>query len=529
MCGCVEQMPIVSRSDCTQTDVIESFQFVRNTDEVGFAGEVTAIDVEFNSCQGLTKNNNLEFYYERLVSEGLASTDQLNVLRETIVGDNNCDDAISDFFTYKGYAAGFADPDWTYVTGLNNLEEPQADYTSSLFLRHFNMTPNKIVRRICPDCKEDHRDIYYRRLTPIPADMDFLDLFKSRWSKVDNLMGTDFYIYSSYADALANDPTKAWKACSYLEGDPNPTGFPRDCGPTDLVGCQWNSWTRGTCTEGRNVAFYLEHVASGLEVNVVPHTREVGMVYKRGNSLEVDDTYYLRGAGYTRYSWGTEDAMHFEASEAVGTVTMVARVSNIMKMRHTTDLLGTKAGLMIRGSLEKGSKMAQLTLSPKYGVVFQWRLEEDERGKSSEVVDLIEQAAAGGAPAPTESWLMLKRYSNMFSAYKSEDGSSWEPVGQPIQIDMADKAYVGQAISSYSSELAEAEISSYEVHDSAVIAEAAHSDRISIIGPDPSVIHVSQYTLPHDRVEFVIELETGVAGASDVSITDPNGGARRLL
>lgn len=521
MCGCVEQMPIVSRSDCTQTDVTESFKFVRNADEAGFTGEVTAIDVEFNSCQGLTKNNNLENYYERLVSDGLVSTDQLSVLRETIVGDNNCDDAISDWFSYKGYAAGFADPDWTYVTGINNLEEPQEDYTSDLFLRAFNERTSKIVRRVCPNCKETHRDVYYVRLTPIPETMDFLNLFKSVWSNEGNIMGTDFDIYSTYEDALAKDTTKAWKACNYLEDDEhkNPTGFPRDCGPTELVGCQWNSWSRGTCFDGRSVAFYLETLET-MEINVVPNTKEIGMVYKRGNSLELDDTYYIRGAGYSRYSWGTEDAMHFEGSETTGTITMVAKVSDIMEKRHETNLLGSKAGLMIRESLEKGSKMAQLTLSPKYGVVFNWRLEDDDHCKSSEVVDLIE----AGAPVK-ESWLMLKRYNNMFSAYKSDDGATWEVVGQPIQIDMGDKVFYGQSISSYSSALAEATITNYEVHDSAVIAEASNTDRISIIGPDPSVVHVSQYTLPHNRVEFVIELETGVAGASDISITN----SRRML
>jgi len=166
MCGCVEQMPVVSRSDCTQLDVQETFVFKYRTDGSGGGGsascqdtpgfydtygdgcewynddndpgcqiwgdiccaggfgspneeccycgggttvnanaevgnlsvETGSLNIQFNSCQGANGNNNdLAAYFERLVDEGKQSTNNLEALEETLVGVDNCDDAIDNF------------------------------------------------------------------------------------------------------------------------------------------------------------------------------------------------------------------------------------------------------------------------------------------------------------------------------------------------------------------------------------------------------------------------------------------------
>ena len=58
------------------------------------------------------------------------------------------------------------------------------------------------------------------------------------WFSADNVMGTDFDLYSTYDDAIAE--TNAWAYCNY--DDPG-IGFPRDCGVSGGVGGQWNSFT----------------------------------------------------------------------------------------------------------------------------------------------------------------------------------------------------------------------------------------------------------------------------------------------
>lgn len=96
MCGCLEQMPIVTRSDCTQIDVGKmkvDFEVKRGN----LHTHVKEVNLNFNSCQGVKANNNLEEHYKRLVKLGKATNEELNQVQETLVGKNNCDLAIEDF------------------------------------------------------------------------------------------------------------------------------------------------------------------------------------------------------------------------------------------------------------------------------------------------------------------------------------------------------------------------------------------------------------------------------------------------
>jgi hypothetical protein len=97
-----------------------------------------------------------------------------------------------------------------------------------------------IVRRVCPSCsRQSHKDIYYRRLTPMPDDFDLLDTLMNNWVDTDNKHNVDFALYSTHLDAFYD--TNRWTHCNF---NYNRVGFPRDCGPTSLVGNQWNAYSR---------------------------------------------------------------------------------------------------------------------------------------------------------------------------------------------------------------------------------------------------------------------------------------------
>merc|ERR1712232_878558 len=100
MCGCAEQMPVVSRADCTEMDISESFRYVYDLATMRFNVIDRGVDIEFNACQGANDNNNdLEAYYERLVDNDRATAAELDTLREKLVGD--CDPAIEEFVALK--------------------------------------------------------------------------------------------------------------------------------------------------------------------------------------------------------------------------------------------------------------------------------------------------------------------------------------------------------------------------------------------------------------------------------------------
>jgi hypothetical protein len=88
-------MPVVSRADCTQVDM-ETW-----TEIAVVATEVSATEhtvLEFNACEGIDGNDNdLQAHYELLLEEGIATEEEFEILSETVVGDDNCAEAIADF------------------------------------------------------------------------------------------------------------------------------------------------------------------------------------------------------------------------------------------------------------------------------------------------------------------------------------------------------------------------------------------------------------------------------------------------
>jgi hypothetical protein len=103
MCGCAENMPIVSRADCTSMKIEETWRF-NHVAGVGFSVTLQNVDIAYNACQGANGNNNdLETYIESLVSAGEFEQDHFENIKQNIVGDGNCDAAITTLLEKKGY------------------------------------------------------------------------------------------------------------------------------------------------------------------------------------------------------------------------------------------------------------------------------------------------------------------------------------------------------------------------------------------------------------------------------------------
>jgi hypothetical protein len=98
MCGCVEQMPIVSRADCTQVQLVQAttFTFQDGTVEVTPSGEW---EVQFRQCRGINGNNNdLLAHYALLVEQNRAAQEELEALAEIVLGpDTTCESVIQTF------------------------------------------------------------------------------------------------------------------------------------------------------------------------------------------------------------------------------------------------------------------------------------------------------------------------------------------------------------------------------------------------------------------------------------------------
>jgi len=103
MCGCVESMPIVSRSDCTEITAKEFYRFNFPTNYTGhIQATLDYVDLDFNACRA-SQNNNLQRFVERLLNEGRLSRKIYDKFRNTVVGDHQCNNAIRDLLFDKGY------------------------------------------------------------------------------------------------------------------------------------------------------------------------------------------------------------------------------------------------------------------------------------------------------------------------------------------------------------------------------------------------------------------------------------------
>ena len=103
MCGCLEQMPTVSRSDCTQTSHRYKYDFRYSLDENNdpvFEASVKSREVYFDACDGET-NNDLASKYEQMVQNG--HIQESEDFDDIIVGEDNCAEKMEEFLEDKGF------------------------------------------------------------------------------------------------------------------------------------------------------------------------------------------------------------------------------------------------------------------------------------------------------------------------------------------------------------------------------------------------------------------------------------------
>merc|ERR1711937_746309 len=126
-----------------------------------------------------------------------------------ITGECDDDKAVAP----KGYRR--ASISWTPFLGIGTMYHSD-DTTESDLRSAINADPDnlKIIRRRCRYCTGSHQDIYYKRLTPVPGDLDLLNIFKQYWYDVPgNEWHVDFELYSTYKNA--KEGTKPWSYCSF--------------------------------------------------------------------------------------------------------------------------------------------------------------------------------------------------------------------------------------------------------------------------------------------------------------------------
>jgi len=140
--------------------------------------------------------------------------------------------------------------------------------------------------------------------------------------------------------------------------------------------------------------------------------------------------------------WGTADEFHYAYKTLNGSGSMQAQ---ILSVENTN--AWAKAGVMIRETLDPGSKYAWVFISPSNGCRFQVRATTDGDATSD---DAVVSSAQTAITAPY--WVKFERdAANNFRGYYSADGTTWQAMTWNAQnISMAQTVYIGLALTSHS-------------------------------------------------------------------------------
>ena len=154
----------------------------------------------------------------------------------------------------------------------------------------------KIMQRICNDCTvSTHRELYYRRLTPVPKDVSMYNLFHTKWTSNSNVLGVDFDLYTTLSAAkvgrtkkLIDDgaPYPWWTYCSYDNDGSKNWGFPGDCGP---ISTALNQWTSLDNPNGQQYKISLETTTAVTKVECCTSYRFRSLDVGSGTELELSE------------------------------------------------------------------------------------------------------------------------------------------------------------------------------------------------------------------------------------------------
>ncbi len=165
-------------------------------------------------------------------------------------------------------------------------------------------------------------------------------------------------------------------------------------------------------------------------------------LYFRGNPVDFlenpSGSLVLSGAGTD--IWGAADEFRFAFKTLSGNGSIVARVDWLVDREAWT-----KAGVMIRQSLDPDSAFAAVYVTGDSGVHYQARTRAMVDATSDTAVATAEQTALR-EPA----WIKIERTGDQFNGYYSADGVTWTAMSwNPQTLVVTGSVYVGLAVTSH--------------------------------------------------------------------------------
>ena len=161
---------------------------------------------------------------------------------------------------------------------------------------------------------------------------------------------------------------------------------------------------------------------------------DVGAVAAAGGDAydSPSNTYTVSGSGSD--IWGTADEFHYVWTRVGGDFSITTRVDAVQNVNAWT-----KAGLMIRDTLDAGSAHASVFATPGKGVAFQRR--PVQNGASVHTAGPVTTAPV---------WVQLQRTGDVITAYsRKTTADPWIKIGDETIAGLASVPFVGFAVTSH--------------------------------------------------------------------------------
>jgi regulation of enolase protein 1 (concanavalin A-like superfamily) len=218
---------------------------------------------------------------------------------------------------------------------------------------------------------------------------------------------------------------------------------------------------------------------------------DIGGPAIRGGARFSNGVYTITGGGVD--IWNAADEFHFVYQPVQGDVTVTARVAWVDEAHAWS-----KAGVMIRETLDPDARHAYALISASRGYAFQRR---PTTGGWSEHTP--------GAAARAPGWVRLVRSGSLFEAFQSANGRDWTRIDSRV-IGMVDTVYVGLAVTSH--------------HAGAATTAAVDSLQITQAHPPSNQLPAVSLTAPSQGSSFTAPASITLAA----SAADADGSIARV-
>jgi regulation of enolase protein 1 (concanavalin A-like superfamily) len=173
---------------------------------------------------------------------------------------------------------------------------------------------------------------------------------------------------------------------------------------------------------------------------------DVGDAAKSGSLTSLNKTFIITASGSD--IWNNNDGFHFVYQYVDGDCEFYTKVESLEGNHEWA-----KSGIMIRESLDGGSKNAFIGVTNKNGVTSQQRLNNNDPAEDGKRI----------AEVKAPYWIKMNRKGNKFSYYISANAGKWELLSS-ADIPMNRNVYIGFALTSHdNNEICKAVYSSFKL------------------------------------------------------------------